>query len=167
MQHPDISVIHPHSLNTIRIFTYRSVKDEQVRVMLAMLRMGVSGNFVDNASIDGIASGIDLESGSLLKYAFNKYGEFWSHHPDTGISFEGYRIPHFEDIKVKVTKLADVLAHNRLIGWDIGINDKGAIVLIEPNIGTGIWMLQLANGKPLFGDLSDEVRNYCRERKKR
>jgi hypothetical protein len=163
-QHPDLAKYHPGSLNTIRIFTYRSIIDNKVYPTLAMLRMGVHGSFVDNASIDGIACGIELDKGTLMEFAFDKYGNRWSKHPDTDVVFVNQNIPNFETIKDTVIGLADVLSHSRLIGWDIAVSKSGQPVLIEPNTGTGTWMLQLANGRPLFGEFSDEIRNFINKK---
>jgi len=44
------------------------------------------------------------------------------------------------------------------------ISREGETVLIEPNIGVGTWMMQVASGTPTFGEFSDEVRDYIQRR---
>ena len=45
-----------------------------------------------------------------------------------------------------------------VINWDVTLNEKGEVVLIEMNInGCGIWLPQLADGKPSFGDLTADI----------
>jgi hypothetical protein len=165
-QHPFLESYHPSSLNTLRLFTYRSIKTNQVHITLSMLRMGIKGSFLDNVSAGGIACGIGLETGLLMKYAFDKYGNSWTEHPDTGVKFENQPIPYYKLIEQKVKELADVLAHSRLIGWDVSINENGQVILIEPNIGVGTWMMQAASGTPTFGDFSDEVHEYILKSKR-
>ena len=158
-QDSEIAKFHPYSLNTVRCFSYRSVKTNKVHVTIAMLRMGINGSYLDNASIDGIACGI-REKGILMKYAFDQFGNSYTYHPNTKVKFENFIIPSFNEVIITVKKVADLLPHQRLIGWDFGIDKDGEPVLIEVNIGTGTWMLQLANGIPLFGDYSQEVKDY-------
>lgn len=158
-QNHEIARFHPYSLNTIRAFSYRSVRTNEVHVTAAMLRMGINGSFLDNASIDGIASGIE-ETGTLMKYAFDQFGEYHNCHPTTKAKFEGFTIPSYNKVINCVKRLANILPHQRLVGWDFGIDEDGDPVLIELNIGTGTWMLQIANGRPLFGSFSQEVKDY-------
>ncbi len=164
-QHVDLEAYHPSSLNTLRLFTYRSIKNNQVYVTLSMLRMGMKGSFLDNVSAGGIAAGIGLETGLLMKYAFDKYGNSWTEHPDTKIKFENVPIPYYKLIDEKVKEMADVLSHSRLIGWDVTVSNQGEVILIEPNIGVGTWMMQVASGTPTFGQFSDEVREYISKKR--
>lgn len=158
-QNAEIAKFHPYSLNTIRVFSYRSVRTNEVHITAAMLRMGINGSYLDNASIDGIACGIE-ENGTLMKYAFDQFGNYYDCHPTTKSKFEDFTIPSFSRVIESVKRLANILPHQRLIGWDFGIDHDGNPVLIELNIGTGTWMLQIANGRPLFGAFSQEVKDY-------
>ncbi|MBW2631838.1 MAG: hypothetical protein JRC90_08765, partial [Deltaproteobacteria bacterium] len=60
----------------------------------------------------------------------------------------------------KMVKLASSLLQERLVGWDIGISDRGP-VLIEGNADYGITMLQIACGgyrkHPVFKNVIDIV----------
>lgn len=163
-QHTLLDAVNPTTLNTLRLFTYRSVVDNAVHVTLAMLRMGTGSTFVDNVSAGGIAVGIALDSGKMMQYAFDKSGNFYERHPVTEFVFQGVEIPEFWKIVETTKQLADVLSHNRLIGWDLAISREGETVLIEPNIGVGTWMMQVASGTPTFGEFSDEVRDYIQRR---
>ena len=73
-QHPVLSVIHPNSVNSVRLMTLTTEKE--VSVMSSILRMGVGTAKVDNVSSGGIAVGID-ECGLLKSKAFSGGGEFF------------------------------------------------------------------------------------------
>jgi hypothetical protein len=158
-QNSETAKFHPYSLNTIRAFSYRSVRTNETHVTIAMFRMGINGSYLDNASIDGIACGI-RQNGTLMKYAFDQFGNYCACHPNTKVKFENFKVPSFNRVIKDIKRLANIIPHQRLVGWDFGIDKKRNPVLIELNIGTGTWMLQIANGRPLFGDYSQEVKDY-------
>jgi hypothetical protein len=66
-QHPELAVLHPASVNTIRIDTLR-VEGGFVH-NAAVLRVGASGSIVDNARQGGFFVGLDLETGALQRLA--------------------------------------------------------------------------------------------------
>jgi hypothetical protein len=158
-QAPEVAQFHPYSLNTVRAFSYRSVKTNKTHITTAMFRMGVDGSYLDNVSMNGIACGI-RKNGYLMRYAFDQFGNYYICHPNTRIKFENCSIPAFEKVAGAIKSLADVIPHQRLIGWDFGIDKNKRPVLIEVNVGTGAWMQQVACGTPLFGNYSQEVKDY-------
>jgi len=165
-QHEDIAKFHPGTLNTIRALTYRSIKSNEIHVISAMLRIGQGQSVVDNISAGGIAVGINIkENGKFNKYGFDKYGNHWFQHPETGIQFEGSSVPYFKIIVKQLINLGYFLGHNRIIGWDVSVDRNGKMILIEPNIGIGTWMSQIADGRPLFGEFSEEVYDFMKNKK--
>jgi hypothetical protein len=158
-QAEEISRLHPRSLNTIRAISYRSVLTNKVHVISSMLRMGVRGACLDNVSQGGIACGIDAD-GRLMQYGFDQFGNSFECHPDTKIIFKNLAVPSFDHVVRNIVRAADSLPHQRLLGWDFCVDEKYRAVLVEVNVGVGIWMSQVACGRPLFGKYSKEVKNY-------
>jgi hypothetical protein len=158
-QNSDIAKFHPCSLNTVRAFSYRSVQTNIVHVPTVVLRMGVNYSYLDTVSIGGIACGIN-SLGILNKHAFDVYGNSYRRHPTTNMEFDGFCVPAFENVISLIRKLADSIPHQRVAGWDFGIDEEANPVLIEVNVSTGSWLMQIASGRPLFGSLSDEVKDY-------
>ena len=153
-QHPDLEIIHPGSLNTIRICTI--LLEDGVHVLSAVLRMGTGNSRIDNVTAGGISAAIK-PSGKLDKYAYTYYtGERLERHPQ-GVLFENYKIPEYSKAIDCVKSLAQTIGNFRLVSWDICIDDKCDIVLIEANMRKGgINLHQFDNG-PLFGDLTARV----------
>lgn len=153
-QHKELSRLNPSSVNTIRLLTL--FFENQVYVLSRVLRMGVNGSRVDNASRGGIVSGIQ-ENGQLKGMAFDTSGNRYLKHPQ-GTNFETVTIPNFS----KCVDLAGSLAvrfssMSRLISWDFAVDESGEPILIEFNITHGqLDFHQLCNG-PIFGDLTDDV----------
>lgn len=158
-QHPKIAKFHPYSLNTVRAFSYRSVKTNVVHVPTVTFRMGVNHSYLDTVTIGGIACGL-TERGKLMKYALDLWGNYYTHHPTTNVRFENFTIPSFHDVIKVISRLANVIPHQRLAGWDFGIDRDGNPVLIEVNVSSGSWHMQTITGAPLFGRFSQEVKEY-------
>ena len=156
VQHPKLSKYHPSSLNTLKVYSYRSVKTNETCVLMTTFRTGANNSFLDNASSGGLMVGLKIDS--LNEAKLREYG--FAFHPDTKIEFKDSEIPNFPAIIKSVKKLANFVPYQRLIGWDFGIDVNGDPVLIELNIGSGVWGHQIANGEPLFGDFSSEVKEY-------
>ncbi len=164
-QHENLAQFHPSSLNTIKVLTYRSVKTNEVDVLLSYFRTGVNKSYVDSASSGGIAVGIEVNkkdySAKLRKYGVLKFGdELCTRHPDSDIEFHGKEMFNFYQIFKSARKLSNIVPYQRLIGWDFSVNEAGKPVLIEANYGSNIAGLQAANGLPLFGEYSNEVKEY-------
>jgi hypothetical protein len=132
-QHPELSRINASSLNTIRIDTFKSFP-KKPEVISAYLRMGRSGKVVDNTMAGGIWTGIDRISGKLQPMAFSKLGSggaVFSKHPDSGVEFKDFSIPHFDKVEEMACEAANLISE-KLVGWDIGVSVDGP-VLIEGN----------------------------------
>ena len=81
-QHKDLAALNPTSVNTMRILTYRS--GMEVLVIYSVIRIGRSGQVIDNQCAGGISTTITKE-GKLGKAAFGGYSEDNVLATDTGI----------------------------------------------------------------------------------
>ena len=153
-QHSELSRLNPSSVNTIRIFTL--LFQGEVHVLSAIVRMGVNGSRLDNASQGGIVCGIK-PNGQLKDVAWNVFGDKFPTHP-LGVKFNSVTIPNYHECIELVKSLAKRMSSiSRLVSWDLAINEAGHPVFIECNLTfTGTESLQIPNG-PLLGDLTDDV----------
>lgn len=165
-QEPSLSRLYPFSVNTIKLISYRSVKDNSTNILAASIRTGRNHAIVDNMAKGGIMIGMNIvEDRAFLKELwFDTYGNYGNEHPDTFVKFDGIEIPNYKKIKESVERLANFFPYQRIIGWDFAIGKDGSPILIELNTGSGIWATQLVNGAPLFGKFSDEVLNYMKKK---
>ena len=151
-QHEALAALNPSSVNTLRIFTYRS--GMEVLVLYTVLRIGRLGRVTDNETSGGMSVRINKD-GTLAKYAYSRPGDDMIEKTDTGVVLEGYEIPFYDKAveTVKATHLQ--LPYYNLIGWDISINTDGEPVLIEWN--TQPDLSQSANEGPAFGEYTDRI----------
>jgi hypothetical protein len=146
LQHDTMSVIHPHSVNTLRIDTFRD-ENGNILPISAYMRMGTGGHYADNASTGGCFAGIDLFSGMLKSPAMTlpkMGGRRFSEHPDSGVAFEHFRVPLFSQTVMLVCDAARIVPQ-RLVGWDVAVADDGPI-LIEGNPNYDTRVSELAFG---------------------
>ncbi len=129
---PEISLINPASLNTIRVVTATD-KDGRFTILSAILRMGVGNSIIDNLCTGGIACAIDVKTGCLVGSAKNVHGMKYETHPTSGIKFDGYQLPGFRDCLSLVKTLCNRMPNAQYVGWDIAITTKGVCV-IEGNM---------------------------------
>ena len=147
-QHPDMDILNPSCINTIRLDTFTD-PNGRPEVMSGYLRMSISNLHVDNLSSGGCCVGVDLLTGKLKKYGYTSYskarGKILTAHPVTKIPFEGFQIPLFEQTRELLLKVASLVPSLRLVGWDIAISKNGP-VLVEGNCGYDITYNDLTYG---------------------
>lgn len=145
IQHEDMAIFHPASVNTIRLITVNSKYG--ILPFSSIFRMGSNGRIVDNSTVGGILVGIDIQSGKLRKWGIAKHGSKGRHttHPSTGISFDGRIVPYFTEAVELACKLHKSLYGIHSIGWDIAITDTGP-VFIEGNDNWEITGPQVCEG---------------------
>lgn len=153
VQHEHLSRIHPSSVNTVRVMTL--LFDQEVHILSSVLRMGVDGSRVDNASAGGITCGIRSD-GRLKDVAYARNGTRYDRHPQ-GFRFSEGMIPSFDKVIGLLTRLQEQMARFRLISWDVVIGPDGEPILLEGNFRCGGPCVHQLNNGPLFGDLTDRV----------
>ena len=131
IQHPALQAFGTGCVNTIRTITVRG-RSGKISVFSAFLRVGTdTESFVDNRAKGGLAIGVDLESGKLMKYGFPhaEFGTKYEVHPLSGISFEGYQLPYWKEAKELVCAAHEQFYELQSIGWDVAITENGPILL--------------------------------------
>ncbi len=162
--HESISKIYGSSVNTFRVITYRW--KQEIRSMPVIMRIGQGGANVDNAHAGGMFIAID-DDGTMHKTAFTEFNKQYTVHPDSNITFEGYKIDLFPNVLASAKKMHESIPQLGSINWDLTIDKNGKVVLIEANTLFGsIWMTQMAHGCGAFGDKTEEVLQWLRIVKK-
>ena len=159
-QHETISNIYTGSLNTMRLVTVSNTRSlsththsthththTHIEPISAVLRIGCNGNIVDNYDKGGVSVGIDLQSGSLVKYGMFKYGRGTKTevHPNSSVKFDGIQLPYFAEAVEQAVKIHSILREIPVIGWDIAFTEEGPI-FIEGNDNMDIALCQQADG---------------------
>lgn len=156
IQCKELENLYPSSVNTIRVETIYDRKSGNIELLPPLLRVGTRGNNVDNWAVGGLAVMIDMEKKCLGKYGFYKphFGTKESKHPDTGIVFEGYKIPFLSEAINMAKEFHSFFPAIHSIGWDIAITDDGPC-FIEGNDNWEISLVQICSH-----GLNKEFRKY-------
>lgn len=138
-QHKDMNKMYGGAINTCRIISV--LRDNKVYIVAAYLRIG-NGSFVDNFNSGGMVVPINVKTGTIEYNALDKAHNLYEYHPITNTKIIGFKIPMWEDAIKTVKKAGKVIPEVRLVGWDIGISDKGPVI-VEANDFPGHDIYQL------------------------
>lgn len=138
--------LHPYSINTIRLETVYNKKDKRIEILPPLLRVGTMKHNVDNWAVGGLAIGIDINKECLCEYGFYKpsYGIKAYVHPDTDITFDGYKIPYFSEAVELAKRFHSYFTEIHSIGWDIAITEDGPC-FVEGNDNWEISLVQVCS----------------------
>lgn len=154
IQHESLSVMHPSSVNTLRIISL--LTEDGPKIYSTIVRMGGCGERIDNNIATGLFCGVK-DTGELAPYAYRLNGDRFEAHPSSGFVFKGHRLAGVEKAQELVRKAAIMLPLFRLVSWDIVIDSDGEPLMLECNLAKGsISYHQLTNG-PLFGEDTRKV----------
>lgn len=156
---------NPTSLNTLRMITLRCPWDGKVVVCKSAMRIGRSGEVVDNLSSGGLALSLDKD-GTLSEFAvqYNGFKKYYAH-PDTGVTFKGKRHPYYRQMCETITSLAHRLPHFNMISWDVVATAEGDVKIIEVNLcSQGTNILQFDFGS-VFGEYTEKIVDWVAEHK--
>ena len=146
IQHPEMNRLYPHAINCMRVVTDR-VGDE-VYVAYVILKCGNGGSVCDNSGQGGLICAVDKETGVVKSIATDDLiAHSYEKHPETGVEFKGFKIPMYDEAIAMCKEAALIVPEVRHIGWDVGLSDKGP-VLVEGNIWAGTDLVQLYYNTP-------------------
>ena len=127
----ELKAFHPSSLNTIRVVTIS--KDNRCEVFGALFRMGAHGSIIDNTHAGGIYAPINIDTGVIDIPAIDAHNNYYDVHPDTGKKIKGFSIPEWGKIVEVCKEASRTIPNIHFAGWDVCINNKGEVEIIEGN----------------------------------
>ena len=157
IQHEDVSRVHPHSINTVRVVTV--VTDEngnsvletpvekrkelklQPHIIAAYFRIG-NGKFVDNFNSGGMTAPIDVETGIVSQVAIDKQKNAFTNHPLTNEPIKGFKFPYWEEALELCKKACQEIPEMGYAGWDVAFTPDGPL-FVEGNEFPGHDIYQL------------------------
>ena len=140
VQHKQMNLLNPYSINTVRITTLLDKKDIP-HVMYTIQRIGTSKAPVDNVGAGGIYTVLSKEGKIINPCWSDKTISTYTRHPLSGMELIGFEVPYFKEALELCKKAALVEKHVRYVGWDIAITEKGPVI-VEGNPLPGYDMPQ-------------------------
>jgi hypothetical protein len=147
--HPEIADLTNKSFGTCRIVTARR-RDGSIDIIFAVFKMPTGKGVADNFSAGGIASPVNLATGTIGKaVSMSVLSERFGHHPDTGARIENRQLPFWQET-MDIVKSAHLHTEGDFVtlGWDIGVTQNGPIIL-ETQVTWGFIISQRPGMRPL------------------
>lgn len=127
-----MALLHPESINTLRIATFK-LKDDVV-IYGAGVRIGTGDSVVDNAGSGGLFCHVNHDYGFIDTNAKDYFHDY-VYHPDTGVRFIGFNIPSWEEAKEFVTSMAKTIVGATVISWDLAYSKRGWCMVEANDVG--------------------------------
>lgn len=156
--------LSPNSINTIRVVT--TIVGDNVKIIFAGARIGSGKTIADNFHQGGQGVLVDIEKGVLVGNGIDKALNE-SEKSITGIKFDGFEIPYWEEARKMVKEAAKINPNIHIVGWDVSISKNGPLI-IEGNRGPGFDLVQVLmkkGTKYMFEDLKREVKEFEKNKK--
>jgi hypothetical protein len=149
--HPFLARAMPDSVATIRITTVRE-PDGRFASRAAMLKLGRRGE--DAIGANRVFSQLVVgDDGELDRVGLDGDWREWLVHPDTGVAIGGQRVPRFREAVALVQGLHASVPHVGIVGWDVTVDDRERVRLLEWNVGHAGIATNEAGGGPCFTGL--------------
>lgn len=122
---PEIALLSPAT--SIRIITMLT-RDDRVIFPAADLNVAATDSFLSNWSDGGIAVSIDTATGRIGRFGFDKSGRRHTENPLTGIPFEDYVIPRWDEIRDLAERVQKAFPYYGMLGPDITLTEDGPML---------------------------------------
>ncbi len=137
-QSEEFAAWNASSVNTVRIASFLTAEGVHHNIV-PFFRAGRVGSVVDNALSGGIIAGVDEKTGVLCSDGMDEEGRHFNAHPDSGIVFEGWQVPDWQELCRLTEEIHRSLPpYHRYIAFDFAHTAKGW-VLVEGNWGQLIF----------------------------
>lgn len=150
-QHEVFQEFAKESVATLRMTTV--IEDDGTTSLRACyLRLG-TGTDTHVQSKSNIRIPIDIKSGAFNQLGFTSDWLEVDCHPTSKVKFQGKFIPAYDDCVRLVTNLHKRVPYARCIGWDVTLDDRENVKIMEWNAEhNGIKFTEATQG-PCFSDL--------------
>ncbi len=155
IQTEDMASFNTSSVNTVRCVTLNTKNGVKV-FPFSILRTGRKGSLVDNGGSGGILSIIDDESGIVCTNGFNEWGQVFESHPDSGVTYKGFQIPEYQEMKDLCCKLAATIPALKYCSWDMSHTENGW-VMVEGNPNGQLILQQTCANRGLKAEFEELV----------
>ncbi len=160
-----MSHLCPTSVNSIRLFVYRSVRNDECVVPACVIRIGHTGSCVDNIHAGGLCVGV-YPNGTLAHYGTNTMGQRFTIINDINLEQEHLQIPNFAKVVAFAKQVGANIRHCRMSNIDVMLDENNIPRLIEYNLNSmSTWLYQF-EVCPAYGDYADEIIEYCLSKRK-
>lgn len=151
----NLATLNPDSCNTMRVHTWRNRDKNRIEFISAYMRIGKKGTIKDNMKSGGM--GVEVLPDGTLQKGVSCYPYMIYDKTDAGTQLNGYCIVDFENIKETALRAHANLPMFDLCGWDIAVDDKGNVIIIEFNPNPDVRIEQAIFGTSCYKEHTEDV----------
>lgn len=164
VQGKSLSAIHPESINTVRLVTFKT--NNEIDVYGAALRMGKDYSSVDNAGSGGIFASINIDYGFVTSLAIDYKLNEYPRHPNTNIPIPGFGLPDWDEAIQMVKEMAMKIPNATILAWDLAYSTTGWC-LVEINDVGDPHLLQAPYNKGMRIEIDNKIDNWIKNQTKK
>jgi hypothetical protein len=145
--HPLFDEVSPRAVVTLRVSTGKLPGRPPFSVG-SYLRCSLGeGRVVGESSL---RVGIVDDDGRLAAFGSDPTWRRYTTHPETGAVLDGWQIPAYRKMVASCVELHDRLPQLGFIGWDVTLDEKGEVLIMEVNTGDpDIKFIEMSQGPTL------------------
>lgn len=152
--HPDVALVNPDSVNTLRVETCLDSKGE-FHLLNVLFMIGTTKTIVSNCHSGGMMCHVDIKTGCIDNAGYNPKGIWYEEHPVSKVKLRGYKLPYIDKLEEYIKGVCQVMPNARYVGWDVVITPEG-FELIEGNYCPG-QCTQTCDGIPKYEILKSYI----------
>lgn len=133
-QHDALAAVCPGTVNTTRVTAFF---DGERTHILAMAQKFGRGAVSDQMTFGGFYTMLDAD-GHAVSAGYDSHGHVHEKHPDTDFPIAEFQLPHMDEVRAFIDRVARVVPQVQYVGWDIVVSPDGP-VLVEGNWGAGVY----------------------------
>lgn len=111
-----INEICDSGLSTIRVLTLNKNDFGEGCIILACVFMMINGSIVNCEVTAGLTACINIDTGIVETDAVDVKRNFYVHHPISGITIKGFKIPYWKEVLELINKIYDKAPKIKYIG---------------------------------------------------
>lgn len=154
VNHPDVALVNPDSVNTLRVETCLDSKGE-FHLLNVLFMVGSTKTIVSNCHSGGMMCHVDIKTGCIDNAGYNPKGIWYEEHPISKVKLRGYKLPYIDKLEEYIKGVCQVMPNARYVGWDVVITPEG-FELIEGNFCPG-QCTQVCDGIPKYEMLKSYI----------
>ena len=139
-----------------------------VRPIRAVWKITMPPNHMDNFGMGdhgNLLADVDLETGAVRKIirGFWPNSEIYTRHPDSGLSFENFYLPGWNELLEACRLGGSVFPLMRIHHWDFALTDQGPVIMELNDLG-GTQIAQMHGHGLLTEETCDFLKRYGNSR---
>lgn len=131
MQHSEMDKFNSSAVNTLRIVTILTQGEPEF--LTSFMKISTGQSHVDNWDFGSLLVGVNHADGTLAEKGYYKPKKYImetnTSHPDSNISFDGFRVPYYQEAIEVALQVHSFYYGRFMLGFDFAITEDGPVII--------------------------------------